>query len=164
MVKGFWQKEQGQATVEAIYAFVFFFILFFGLIECGYLLFSVSEANAQVQKAGTMLDVHELLSAGDAKKIIAKTIVENSTAISEDNVKVSNVCIDTEDFAKSQSVTDTSVIGVTAINRSMKSVIVEYDVDFTVPLLFRLFEFDTLPMTRHVEYEIPCQDVFEVVK
>lgn len=164
MVKGLWQEEQGQATVEAISAFVFFFILLFGLIECGHLLFLASEANAQVQRAGSVLDVDELLSAGDAKDVIAKAVAENSTAIFEDGVKVSNVHIETEDFTKRQPVTDTSGIGVTAISRSKESVIVEYDVEFTVPLLFRLFEFDALPMARHVEYDIPRQDVFEVVK
>lgn len=156
------QKDAGQATVEAIMAFFFFFIVIFGIIEAGYLMYTVAEANAQVLKVGTTISADKLTSS-NAANTIEKQIEDNSSMFGEGEVSVSNVTITSPKKINNYSPSVASSTGYDMnYSVSKEEFIVEYDVSYPVSLLFKLFTFESVELARHVKYDIPARSAYEV--
>lgn len=161
MATGTGRRDDGQATVEAIMAFFFFFVILFGIIEAGHLTYSVSAANAQIQKVGTGLSTEDL-SQGDAAATIKSQIVESSAIFASSDVVVSNVTVREPRKLNSSQAADPPPGYSMSYTIQKNELVVEYDVSCRVPLLFKLFSLESVEMTRHVEYDIPTQSAYEV--
>lgn len=144
-------------------AFFFFFIVLFGIIEAGHLMFASAEANAQVQKAGTGISAAKL-SIGSAATTIEDQIVKNSTLFKDGDVTITNVVVKEPQKVDSHQSSVSTTTGYSMDYTVEKGeLVVEYDIQYHVPLLFKLFTYESVEMTRHVKYDIPCQSAYEVV-
>ncbi len=163
------RDEAGYALVQTAIAIFLMLMMFFSVINIGLAYYSASELESELASAITRSDISKLVSVGSeestavADAAFKEEILDNSTALSADNLTVENTTV-TLSNPLEESVAAREVEGssATTVTRITTVAHIESDVTYTAPVLTYLSWLPEITFTQHVSSDQSVENRIEV--
>lgn len=146
------RPEDGNATLQFLFAVVCLMFVLFGGIQIGGMMLSANRLASDLTRAAYTVDAGGLMLASDKEEFVRDQIIgAGSSELSAECLSVSNVLVDTSRASKTGAV-GAGEGGLTEIVSDAVMVEVSYDVSYVIPSIVDMPGLSDQTLTRHVEF------------
>lgn len=155
------RPEDGNATLQFLFAVVFLMTLLFSGIQIGGMMLSANRLGTDLTRATYKVDAGGLMLASDKEAFVHDQIIAIGSELSSENLSVSDVRV-TASNASSAGAVGAGAGGLTEISQDTVSIEVSFDVSYAIPSIVDMPGLSGQTLSRHVEFVRVGETTIEV--